>query len=653
MSVPEEQATERLAEIMRRIKELGGGNLEPPQFFANFLQLAVAGTGSRGGAIWLAQGAQESQVYCHIDIELCGIKESATQGQLVLQAVGRTVEEGKPLVLPPAGAEGASVEGAGAVGQNQCGRALFFRPLRAANQVAMVLQLIGSEQITAHDYRAVVALASQMAEGAETYLAHRRASVLEDDRKALARLLQYAEAVHGTLDAEKVIYEVANRGREVIGCTRAMVWVDPKVKRGLLAVSGVDRPDRRAVLMQAVKKLAKQCLDEQKAIVASREQLVELDEGEALTGLLRDYFNVSKLDAVYLQPMKQGDTYLGVLIAEGFEEPSGVNVSGVVAAVANHGAVALSNALVSGRRRKGKAGALRQDKGRRRKWVLGGLAAAVLVAVAAVAPWPVKVEGPCTLTPRVRRVVDAPVDGVAIVEIVRASGVVEQGEVIARLDDADLRADRAAQQADKGKAAAQLEQASRKGQTGEMDYYQHEIKKLEAQIALLDLLIERCEVRAPISGTILTPQLELKEDATVRKGDLICEIADLQKWEVVVEAPQKEIGWVHRGLAAMDETAGEGAAEGLPTEFYLAAYPEHKLLAWVKDAGQISQMPRVGKEGNYYEVRAPVEGQQLGALAAMGLRDGSTGRAKVATVDRRLGYVLLRKVIRFFRVTFF
>ena len=36
-----------------------------------------------------------------------------------------------------------------------------------------------------------------------------------------------------------------------------------------------------------------------------------------------------------------------------------------------------------------------------------------------------------------------------------------------------------------------------------------------------------------------------------------------------------------------------------------------------------------------------------------GLRDGSIGAAKIATVERPLGYVLLRKVIRFFRVTFF
>jgi len=47
--VPEEQATERLVEILGQIKKLPSANLEPPQFFANYLQLGVAATGSRRG----------------------------------------------------------------------------------------------------------------------------------------------------------------------------------------------------------------------------------------------------------------------------------------------------------------------------------------------------------------------------------------------------------------------------------------------------------------------------------------------------------------------------------------------------------------------------------------------------------------------------
>ena len=349
--VPQDQATQRLTEILSRIKQLPSANLEPPQFFANFLQLTVAATGSKGGAIWLTQAQEGPQCYCHIDLECCGINESDDQKRLIVEAVQRTVAESKPLVIPPAGNDPTTatvIDGEapeGAVSPNQSRHSLFFMPLRAAQQVAMVLQVIGAEGLSAHDYRTVVGILGQAVETGDTYLAHRRAAVLDDDRKSLARLLQYAEGVHGSLDPEKVIFQVANLGRDAIGCTRVVVWIDPQVKRRLIAVSGVDKADRRAVLLQTLTKLSKECLKLKKPVAASRQQLVEMSEEEELTHLLKDYFNVSKLDQIFLQPIQSQEDYLGVLIAEGFDEQSGANLAGIIATVAKHAGVALTNAL--------------------------------------------------------------------------------------------------------------------------------------------------------------------------------------------------------------------------------------------------------------------------------------------------------------------
>ena len=62
-------------------------------------------------------------------------------------------------------------------------------------------------------------------------------------------------------------------------------------------------------------------------------------------------------------------------------------------------------------------------------------------------------------------------------------------------------------------------------------------------------------------------------------------------------------------------------------------------------------MARIRPEGNVFEIRTDVDPEQLELI--QGLRDGSTGTAKIWTVEKPLGYVLLRKVIRFFRVVFF
>ena len=641
--VPDEQATQRLAEILGRIRKLGSANLEPPQFFANYLQLTVAATGSRGGALWLLQGGQGPQLYCHVDLELCGINESDGQKRLGAEAVGRTGKEGRPLVVPPEGPETAGTGGEGAAG-NQCGRALFFYPLRAANQVAMVLQLIAAEGLSPQDYRAVVGLAGEAAEAAETYLSHRRAAVLEDDRKALAKLLQFAEGVHGTLDAEKVAYQVANLGRETIGCARVVVWLDPALKRGVRAVSGVDKPDRRAVLMQAVEKLGRHCLKINKPIVASREQLAELPVDEELTELLKDYFNVSQFNQVFLQPMAAGDRAVGVLVAEGFDEASGTNLAGVIATVAKQGGLALGNAVAAGQGTWSQPLARWRQAARgsraRRKWL--AVAAVVLAGLAGLAlvPWTIEVSADCRLRPRVKRVVDAPLDGVEIVKVLRSSGQVQAGEVVVQLNDADLQAERAAREAERAQAQVKFNQAL--GGSDEQ-YYRKELERLDARIALAKLQIDKCAIKAPITGRILTAQLELRAGETVKLGEPIFEMADLNEWELVLEVPQEEVGWVQRGLAERQKAA---------VRFFLQAYPERKLRAEITRPDQIGHLAQIAKGGNYFEVQVPVAEDELAPILA-GLGDGSTGAAKIATAERALGYVLLRKVIRFFRVAFF
>ena len=647
--MPEKQATQRLAEILGQIAKLPSANLEPPQFFANYLQLSIMATGSKGGALWVIQPQQPPQCYCHLELDLCQIKEPKQQ-QLVIEAIQRAVSEAKPLVIPAGGVAcevGQSAQESGSALTNQCGYPLFFKPLKAANQIAMVMQLVGSSELDPHEFRAVVGLLGQIGESAETYLAHRRAAVLEEDRKALAKLLQMAEGVHESLEPDKVLYHIANLGRDAVGCDRVVVWVDPKVKRGLRAVSGVDKPDRRAVLLQSLERLSKHCLEIKKPIVAARKQLVEMSEDDKLTHLLTEYFNISQLDQIFLQPLtaKESEDYLGVLIAEGFDEQSGVNIAGLIAAVAKHGGIALANALHVAAlpvvRPFAKLRQVKKDPKKKRKFIAISTVLLIAIVICTLLPWPVKVDCVCELTPSQMRLIDSPLDGVQITKIVRSEGLLAPQEIIAQLDDVELIAQLHSSHADLAQAKIRMDQAVR---STEREYYKKECHRLESQIELLDQMKDRCTVRAPIAGTILTAQLQQSEGLTLKKGDLICEIADLSRWQLLLDVPQEEVGWVQLGLT------GESAV--CPVEFFLTAYPQEKLHAEVTSVDQIGQMPQITEDGNVYQIRLDVSSDELAAISS-GLRPGSTGRAKIQTCDRALGYVMARKVIRFLRVTFF
>ena len=101
----EVDVNQQLAELLTRISKLTTLNLEPPQFFANYLQLAIAATGSEGGGVWLIQPEQVPQCYCHVELERTGINEDQGQQKMILEAIGRSVSDDKPLVVPAAGSD--------------------------------------------------------------------------------------------------------------------------------------------------------------------------------------------------------------------------------------------------------------------------------------------------------------------------------------------------------------------------------------------------------------------------------------------------------------------------------------------------------------------------------------------------------------------
>jgi hypothetical protein len=645
LSVTEVDVKQQLAELLGRISKLTTMNLEPPQFFANYLQLTVAATGSEGGGIWLIQPEQAPQCYCHIELEKTGINNDEGQRKIILEAISRTVSDDKPLVVPAAGSD-MSDDSADAV--NSCRHAILFKPLHAGNQVAMVLQLVAQEGLNTEDIRIVIGLLGQIAETAETFLAHRRALVLEDDRKVLAQLLKYSEGIHNSLDINRVIYQLANLGRDALGCERVVVWVDPNYKRGLIAVSGIDKPDKRAVLIQAIEKLSRHCLELKKPILGSREQLDELDQDEPLTGLLREYFNVSQLNEIFLHPLKQEEQFIGVIAVEGFEEQASANLAGVVGTIANHGSIALQNALAMDAvpliKPLAKLRQVKADPKRRRKWTISLVAIILLLALGALWPWTIKIEGDCELRPKYQRVVDSPLDGTQVLRVLRNNGDVARGEVLIELNDAELLTMRAEKDAELAK-----EKAIRPQGMSERERKINELRQeqIQNQIALIDLQIEQTKLKAPISGILLTSQNDMQklEGITVTKGDPLCEIADLSRWQLVMDVPQEEIGWVFRGLK--DRSGDENQVD-----FFLAAYPRNKLQCGLASGDQISQMPKLVEAGNVYEIRIDVSNELLQQLGGTP-RSGSTGQAKISTCKRPLGYVLLRKVIRFFRVTFF
>jgi multidrug resistance efflux pump len=154
------------------------------------------------------------------------------------------------------------------------------------------------------------------------------------------------------------------------------------------------------------------------------------------------------------------------------------------------------------------------------------------------------------------------------------------------------------------------------------------IRRLEAEVARLDDLLERSRVHAPIPGTLTTYRFQEKLGEYLDEGDLVCEIVDDAKVVIEMPVPEKEIDVIELGY---------------PVKFKVRGYPYRSFEANVAEIAPVAQ-----REGNISTIliRATVDNEEHL------LKPGMTGVAKVYCGQSFLSLILVRDIVRFVRTEF-
>ena len=87
-----------------------------------------------------------------------------------------------------------------------------------------------------------------------------------------------------------------------------------------------------------------------------------------------------------------------------------------------------------------------------------------------------------------------------------------------------------------------------------------QIEESEAQIGLLDALIARARLSAPFGGVVVAGDLSRSIGGTVRRGDLLFQVAPLDAYRVVLSVDESQIADVRLGQR------GSLLTTSLPTE---------------------------------------------------------------------------------------
>jgi hypothetical protein len=141
----------------------------------------------------------------------------------------------------------------------------------------------------------------------------------------------------------------------------------------------------------------------------------------------------------------------------------------------------------------------------------------------------------------VRRILSAPFDGYIKSQSARAGDVVHAGTVIAELQDNDLVLDRLRHLSQNRQYRFELDKALAKRDLAQINIAQAQIDQANADIELADQMLARAQVKVPFDSVVVSGDLSQSVGRPVSRGDVLFEIAPLDRYRVTLVVPEADI----------------------------------------------------------------------------------------------------------------
>ena len=215
----------------------------------------------------------------------------------------------------------------------------------------------------------------------------------------------------------------------------------------------------------------------------------------------------------------------------------------------------------------------------------------------------------------VLRAVVAPYDGFIAEARVRAGDVVEEGQMMAALDDQDLRLEQLKWESQRDQYQKELRQSKASRDKARIGILGAQLDQAEAQLALVNEQLTRTQLIAPQAGVIVSGDLSKNLGAPLTKGDVLFEIAPLDNYRIVLNVDDRDISSIEVGQAG---------------DLILSAIPER---VFPIEVTLVTPVANTEEGRNYFRVEARLSEN------SPRLRPGMEGVAKIGIGERKLIWI--------------
>lgn len=239
-----------------------------------------------------------------------------------------------------------------------------------------------------------------------------------------------------------------------------------------------------------------------------------------------------------------------------------------------------------------------------------------------------RVRSPALIEGLVQRAAVAPYDGYIAAATVRAGDPVRAGDVLARMDDRDLKLEEAKAVADSELADRKLREALGRGDAATVRVGEADVQQADAALALVREKHSRASITAPFDGRVVSGDWSQQLGAPVEQGHVLFEIAPMDSWRVVLKVDERDIVRLHDGQR------GELVLAGLPGEHFEI------------QVSRISPVAQPEDGRNSFRVEA-----RMVSGALQRIQPGMEGVGKVSAGEHSLLWIGFHRVFDWMRYT--
>ncbi len=431
-------------------------------------------------------------------------------------------------------------------------------------------------------------------------------------------------------DYDTAVAIVTSELQELIGCDHLAIGMEHKGRMRVDSISGRKKREKRSQGYSGVLNLMREINSAESSVIwpapdnMEFKALISSNQEELL-----NVFSVKRIMGVPLVPIQGDRNGAMVIMFRDRDKPSPERFE-LLTAMGPHLAALLT--LLSEGLPTGLRGKLRRFARETKitKKVITLLSPVALIAAMFV-PVPHQIRATARLTPDISRQIAAQFGGILENVLVKPGDVVQEGQLLAVLDGKEIGSKLAEAIAEREVAGKRRNQARAKEDIGEYQLAGYEYDALSLRVDFLQYQKQNLEIRSPITGLILTGDLERSKGVPVDTGQKLFEVAAFDKFVTEIAVSDEDINWVKKDQSVALRLESRGSR------------------VFSSKVEQIFPVSEVSDGENVFVCLGYIEDKDGSSF----LRPGMRGRAKIKAGWQPLGWVLFHKPYNYVKVRFF